>query len=190
MKNKLILTSKIILLPIICAVIIYFFKIYIDFQFIVTFGILIILFNKNKTKHKLNLSFIYSIILSFLVLIISMGVGNIIYIIKDELFINLLPNDYLKRFHIIPKSIVSPLLMFYSYKLLFKIENTNYFRVIKWTSVFLLIILGFTNLFFVNEYLFILWQFIMALALQLILYEKEIFELINRKNTAYNNGYK
>tara|TARA_B110001450_G_C17558783_1_gene455834 strand:+ start:682 stop:1041 length:360 start_codon:yes stop_codon:yes gene_type:complete len=119
-----------------------------------------------------------------------MGVGNIIYIIKDELFINLLPNDYLKRFHIIPKSIVSPLLMFYSYKLLFKIENTNYFRVIKWTSVFLLIILGFTNLFFVNEYLFILWQFIMALALQLILYEKEIFELINRKNTAYNNGYK
>lgn len=190
MKSKLILTGKIILPPALCVVIIYFLKTYIDFQFIVTFGIIIILFNKNKTKHSFNLSLLYSILLCFLVLVLSMGVGNLIYIIKDELFINLLPNDFLKRLHIIPKSIVSPLLMFYSYKLLFKIENTNYFRVIKWTSVLIMIAFGLSNLFFVNENLFVLWQFIMALALQLILYKKEIFELINRKNTAYNNGYK
>lgn len=190
MNNKFLLIGKIILLPILCVLLIYSFKIYIDFQFIVTFGILIILFNKKKTKHPFNLSFLYSIVLAFLVLILSMGIGNIIYMIKDELFINLLPNDFLKRLHIIPKSIVSPLLMFYSYKLLFNIENSNYFRVIKWASILILIIFGLTNLFYTNEYLFMAWQFIMALALQLILYEKEIVELINRKNTAYNNGYK
>ena len=179
MKN-FILISKIALLPLVCITFVYFFKIYIDFQFIITFSFLIVIFNKDKTKHHFSLSFLYSILLSFLVLFLSMGVGKIIYIIKDELFINLLSIDFLKRLHMIPKSIVSPLLMFYSYTLLFKMKKTNYFKLVKWSSVFVLILLGSTNLFFSNKSLFISWQFVMALSLQLILYQDEIKVLVKK----------
>ena len=64
--------------------------------------------------------------------------------------------------------------------------NDDYYflnQIIKWSSVFTLIILGLTNLFFKNMYLFILWQFIMALALQLILYQDEVKRLFSSKIT-------
>ena len=64
--------------------------------------------------------------------------------------------------------------MFYSYKILFKIKNTKQFIYIKWFSIVVLFLFGLTNIFFENE----LWQFIMLLALQLILYEKEVNKLL------------
>ncbi len=172
MSYKLII--KIGLLPMLCLILIYFSKVYIDFQDIITFAVLIIVFNKNKTRKNFTLSLLYSIIFSFLVLILSMGVGKIIIEIKDEAFVNSVSNTYLKQFHIIPKSIVSPLLMFYVYKLLFDIKTTRYSKVIKWVAIIVLCILGMTGLFLTNLYLFMSWQFVMALSLQLIIYQKEV----------------
>jgi len=181
MNNKFLLLGNIVFLPILCVLLIFFFKTFIDFQFIITFALLIIVFNKNKIKHRFIWSLLYSIILSFLVLTLSMAVGKVIYIIKDELFIDLMSNNFFKWLHIIPKSIVSPLLMFYSYKLLFKIEKVNFFKVVKWSSVFVLILFGLTKAFFKNECLFMSWQFVMALALQLILYQNKLNVFLKSK---------
>lgn len=182
------LMSKITLLPFLCITLIYFLKTFIDFQFIITFALFIILLNKNKIKYSFILTLFYSLILSFLVLILSIGIGKVIYIAKDEIFINLASDSYLRKLHIIPKSIISPFLMFYAYNLLFKIEKTTYYKIIKWSSIFVLIMIGLTDLFLQNKYLFISWQFIMALALQLILHEKEIFKSIERNNNTSKNG--
>ncbi|PQJ21564.1 hypothetical protein [Tenacibaculum sp. SG-28] len=110
-----------------------------------------------------------------------MGVGKIIFIIKDEAFVNSISNTYLKQLHIIPKSIVSPLLMFYAYKLLFDIKTTRYSNVIKWVAIIVLSILGMTGLFLTNLYLFMSWQFVMALSLQLIIYQKEVTMLYKKE---------
>ena len=166
--------GKIFLLPFICVLTIYFFKVYIDFQFILTFGVLIILLNRNKIRRSSDLSLIYSIVLSFLVLILSMSVGKVIYYLKEALFVNSIPPDILKRLHIIPKFIVSPLLMFFSYKMLFNFKSIKYVSIVKWSAVFLLTLFGFTQLSYDNKYLFMFWQFVMALALQLILYQDEL----------------
>jgi hypothetical protein len=181
MNDKSILLSKIILLPLVCVAIIYFLEVFIDFQFIISFALLIIVFNMNKAKNSFILSLFYSIILSFLVLILSMAVGKAFYFIKDKLLLDIISNDYLKHLHIISKSIVSPLLMFYSYRILFKIEKTKYFTLVKWSSVCILVVFGFTKLFLKNDYLFMSWQFIMALALQLILYKEELRKLFISK---------
>ena len=180
-KNKILLLCKAILPAILCVVLIFFLQVYFDFQYILMFGVIIVLFNHGKTKHDFILTIFYSIILSFLVLISSMVVGKFLYLIKDELLINLFNDNILKRIHVIPKSIISPILMFYAYNLLFNMEKTIYFKIVKWSSVFTLIILGLTNLFFKNMYLFIFWQFIMALALQLILYQDELKNLFNER---------
>src|SRR5690606_31302095 len=81
---------------------------------------------------------------------------------------------------LIPVAIVSPLIMFYSYRILFKIEKTSYFNYIKLISVLILVLLGIFQDFYNNNYTYIYWQVIMLLALQLILYQKELEVLFNR----------
>ncbi len=73
--------------------------------------------------------------------------------------------------------------MFYSYRIVFKIEKTNYFNYIKWVSIIILLILGVTNVIFImKDFIFFSWQVTMALALQLILYQKELKTLFKAKN--------
>ena len=180
--SKIVLSLKIILLPFTCIGVIYFIKNFIHFQYILSFGILITLFNINKTKYFFTLSFFYSIVLSYLVLFLSIQIGRLFYHIIDESFLNTLPKYILKRAHVLPKSIVSPLLMFFAYRLLFKIEKTDFFKLVKWSSIFILIALGIADLLYRREYLFMSWQFIMALALQLILYQKEVKDLFKKKS--------
>ena len=81
---------------------------------------------------------------------------------------------------LIPIAIFSPILMFLSYQVLFKIKKTKYFKTIKWITVITLILFGIVRLNF-DEYFSISWQFIMALALQLILYQEELKALFKSK---------
>ncbi len=57
MSYKLII--KIGLLPMLCLILIYFSKVYIDFQDIITFAVLIIVFNKNKKKFYVEFIILY-----------------------------------------------------------------------------------------------------------------------------------
>ena len=184
LKKNILVLYKIIIPSIICVALIYFFKVYIDFQFILTFGLVIIIFNKEKTKHNFILCLLYSIILCFLVLFLSMGIhSGFTYFIKNLLMIDLKRNPILGDIlALIPISIISPILMCYSYSLLFNIEKTKYFFIIKWISVFILIVLGLTKILFEKDRYFMSWQFVMALALQLILYQKELIALFKPKN--------
>ena len=86
--------------------------------------------------------------------------------------------------NIISVAILSPILMFYSYKLLFQIKNNRYFKVTALISIIILLVLRLTNLMIEEIHLFIYWQTIMFLALQVILYEDELKILFrpNKKN--------
>jgi len=74
--------------------------------------------------------------------------------------------------------------MFYSYRILFRIEKTSYFNYIKCISIFLIIIACFGLIKSVSNnvdiHTFMAWQFVMALALQLILYQNELKEMFNK----------
>lgn len=182
LSNNILPLAKIFLPPIICVALIYFFKVYIDLQYILTFGLIIVIFNKEKTRHDFILSFLYSVVLCCLVLVLAMSLhSGFAYLIKNILKVDLKDNFILGDLPaLIPVSIISPLLMFYSYRLLFKIEKTSYFIKVKWISVFILIMLGLTKVLFEDDKYFMSWQFVMALALQLILYQKEIKNLFRR----------
>jgi len=193
-KNNILMISKIVLPAFLCVVLIYFFKVYESFKYILlylnilTFGIVIILFNKEKTKHDFILSFLFSAVLCFLVLFLSMGVSSAIqYFINDIIGFKIKEGVYILAmqtndlYALIAIGIISPILMFYCYRVLFKIKKTNYFIIVKWVSVFILIVLGLSNVLFEDEKYFMLWQFIMALALQLILYQKELKTLLKLK---------
>ena len=178
--STILLIGRIILHPMLCTILLLYLKEYIDYQLVLIFGIMIVLFNYGKTKNNFVLSFFISIILSYSVFFLSFGIylgfgyllkgGDIEKIIDG--FILGIPIATLH--YLIIVSIIAPLLMFYSYKILFKIKNTKQFIYIKWFSIVVLFLFGLTNIFFENE----LWQFIMLLALQLILYEKEVNKLL------------
>ena len=84
-------------------------------------------------------------------------------------------------FNIIAVSVLSPFLMFLSYRLLFNIKKNKWFKIILAVSVLILFVLRLTRVFILDIYLYIFWQFIMALALQLILYQDELKALFKRK---------
>jgi hypothetical protein len=82
-------------------------------------------------------------------------------------------------FLIIPVAIISPLLMFYSFQILFKIKKNSWFKIIEWISIVILIIYGLISRKYKLDYT-IAWQMTMALSLQLILYQDEIKSLFKK----------
>lgn len=158
-----------------------YFK-YNSIYFIISsFGVIIILLNLKKTRNNIFLSFIYSIISCFVIFFSSTFiVGTIDYLINYILPTFALDNNTLnKKLQLISIAIVSPLMMFYLYKCLFEIETNSFFKKVIIISIIVLVILGLTDILFMDEYLYISWQFVMAIALQLILYQKEIQSLLH-----------
>lgn len=181
--NKISIVCKIIFPAIFCVLLTpIFINTNWEYLALLVFGISIVLFNYNKTKNNFLLSFLIAIILSYTVYVLSILISGVIKFIlmggnldkKIEGFI--LGIDINELFILIPVSIISPLLMFYFYKIIFNINKTNYFTIIKWVSLAILILIGFVSDFYEDGYMYIYWQAIMALALQLILYQKEIFK--------------
>jgi len=182
-NNNITLFGKVVLPAILCVVLTqYFINTYWEYLVILVFGISIVLFNYSKTKYNFIWSFLIAIILSYIVYFLSILISGVIKFIlmggdldkKIEGFIFGIDINVL--FILIPSSIISPLLMFYCYRVIFDINKTNYFTLIKWISLVVLIFIGFVSNFYEDGYLYIYWQVIMALALQLIIYQNEIFK--------------
>ena len=186
--KRFVLISKIVTPILISLIVVYlfqkldFFK-YNSFYFTVSsFGILITIFNLKKIRYGIIINLISSISLSFLVFFLSLLIeGGLIYLYEELLTIFGL--DFIKPIaikqqeNIISIAILSPILMFYSYKLLFQIKNNRYFKVMALISIIILLTLRLTNQMIEEIHLFIYWQSIMILALQIILYENEVIEL-------------
>ncbi|MFK5968981.1 MAG: hypothetical protein QM487_02520 [Candidatus Marithrix sp.] len=185
-SNNILLLAKIILPSIICALLFIILEFDIGYH-VLFFSLVIILFNFGKIKYSHTLSFILSAGLSYMVFFVSIalyfGIGYIIMQIieLDKLDdISIFGYKSKQLLLLIPVAIISPILMFLSFQILFKIEKSNYFKIIKWITIIMLSIIGIIRQNFENEYSSIYWQFAMVFALQLILYKKELFELIKR----------
>jgi len=196
LTNSILLFFKIILPALICGLLFKLFKLDISYH-VLFFGLIIVLFNLKKTKYNNLLSIVFSIIISYLAFFISIGlyfgIGYILmqFIELDKLEKISIYGYNMKNFLMLfPISIFSPILLFLLYKFLFKINKSKYNRTIIWITIIVLIVFSLVKKDFEDENASAFWQFTMALAIQLMLYENEIIEFIKNKNTAYNNGYK
>ncbi|WP_179343268.1 hypothetical protein [Winogradskyella ursingii] len=191
--NKSVLISKVILPVLVCFTLVLLFQKLEIFKYnslyftISSFGVVITLFNLKKIRYSIIINLISSVSLSFIVLFLSLFiVGVIIY------FIEKIPTDFNSNYinsmvikessNIISIAILSPLLMFYSYKLLFKVKTNRYFKITATISILILLTLRLTKSMIEETYLFAFWQTTMVLALQLILYQEELKTLLRKKS--------
>lgn len=192
LSKNILLVGRIILPAIMCAFIVQFcLTNHIGDYYFWTFPLIIIFFNIEKTKYNITLSCLLSTILSILVYFLSIIIYGVIFSLIDFLFISR-SNSYNFIFGIdintlrflIPIAIISPLLMFYCYGILFKIQKSRFDNFVKLGTIILLIAYTILLMIFKNKenYLYVGWQFIMALALQLILYQNELKALFKPKN--------
>ncbi len=193
--NKILLLSRILLPAVLCSLLVLcLMNGYYEYLVILTFGIAIVLFNYGETKYNFILSFLVSVISCYVVFFLSIAISGIIgYLIMggdvDEKIEGLILGiDINNLLSLIPIAIISPLLMFYSFQIIFIIEKNRYFNIIKWFSILILPFLGIVfRGFFDNSYSYIYWQVVMALALQVIIYQKEITELFKPKKSNNSN---
>ena len=95
---------------------------------------------------------------------------------------------------IISAFIISPILLYYSYSYIFELFKTKFNIYVMTITLTLMFSISFYT-FYIIDYIsdnnffdakllnpFFLWQVIMALALQLILYQKELKALFKPKN--------
>ena len=178
-ERNIILFGKLFLPAISCAISINIFNIiFRDYTYatLIFFGLIIVLFNFNKLKYNYFISFGISVILSYITFFVAIAINfGIAFIILQLIKLKLINDNYS-----IPFEIISPLLMFKSYQILFEIKKNIFFKIIKWGAIALFIIYGLIFKILDNKY-FIFWQFIMALSLQLILYQDEIKAVFNKK---------
>lgn len=186
--NNILLIARIIIPITLCVLLIPIMtNTNLEALIILVFSIAIILFNYNKTKYNFILSFLISIILSYAVYFLSiviLGIIKFIFMggdIDKKIEGSILGIDLNHILLLIPLTIISPLLMFYSYKIIFNINNLNYFRTIKWVAITILIVVGIVSDYYNNGNLYTSWQFVMLFALQLILYQKELQVLFSSK---------
>lgn len=180
---KILLLLRIILPSFICVLLFKIFTIDISYH-VFFFGFIIAVFNLNKTNYNYIVSLVFSICLSYLAFLISIGlyfgIGYILmqFIQLDKLEEISIFNYNFKNFLMLfPITVFSPLLVFVFYKVLFKIDNGYYFRVVKWITISLLVIYGIIQKDFENESISVFWQLIMALSIQLVINEKQIKKL-------------
>ena len=184
--NIALLIAKITLPAAICVLLFIFLEWDIGYH-VLFFSLAIILFNYDKVKYAYATSFIFSVGLSYTAFFVSIalyfGIG---YIIMQVIELDKLDDISIFGFNskqlllLIPVAIISPILMFFSYQILFKIKKSNYFKTIKWTTIIILVLFGILRQNFKDGYSSIFWQLIMALALQLILYQKELKTLLKK----------
>jgi hypothetical protein len=179
-SNYILLFIKILLPPIICFLCNYLGDGYNHFEIIIVpFSLLIVLPNLNKRKKGIVKTLILSLIFSFLTffasILIPLGIG---YPIEFLFTLNKVePNlsEFIfKLIGIISYCIISPFIIFFWYKKLFIIPISKYTKGMSYLTLSLLTI----TLFIIEisgSLAIAVWQFIMVLALQLILYKKQIW---------------
>lgn len=177
MKNYTLL--KIILPPIICAVILISTKIGIEY-YPLSFGLVIGFINWNNHKNGLFIGIILSLLASYL----SFFIAYFTVPLSFQIFKPLLGQDIGGVTALtISTFILAPLLVFFSYKFVFNYSKTKITKYIILFTIFILILVSFLFAFFSDSqyirYLksirldhYTIWQMIMALAIQLIIYQK------------------
>lgn len=179
---------KILLPSVICGMIVYFSSISIEY-YPLLFGLVIGLINWDTHIYKPLLGVIFSTLASyasfFIALFSSFVFGYIHdFIVKSTNFV--ISDNMTRNFSIIVTSfIIAPLLVFFFYKYVFKIPKTKINLIIIYSSILLLVFVSYSFIEIEERNLlnpFFLWQIIMALSLQLILYQKELKMLFKAKN--------
>ena len=146
--------------------------------------------NYHKVIHKYFVSLGLPVVVSFSVFFIAIAFHFLIgYIVS--LFINLDGLDTitfegftLKNFLLtITITVISPILMFKGYRFLFKIEKNRNFKILKLSVIIILFVIGLVvPNFGSGELTSMIWQFVMALSLQLILYQYELKAVVASKH--------
>ena len=180
--NKLFLI-KVISPAILCCIIILFTKISIEY-YPLLLGLLISVFNYgSQNKYNLIVIVLLSLIMSYITFYISYFsfplIGNILktFLSSDK--------SALIALHV-SVSIISPLLVFYGFNLIYKFSKTKKTNYIVLISISCLIINSLTFHYFLNNNLlkifkkiqldnYTIWLLIMVFAIQLIIHQEKIW---------------
>lgn len=177
---------KLILPSIICLLVIYVTRISI-WYYPLLFGVVIGVINWKKHKYKPFIGVFISVLLSLLSFWLAYFSLGLFSWLKELLLYTKITigNDSAKDLSfLISIFVIAPLLVFYSYKFVFNIPKRRATFAIIIVSILLLVLQArffyYNNTsFFEEEWLnknitFVIWQFIMALAIQLILYQNDL----------------
>ncbi|PCI31011.1 MAG: hypothetical protein COB60_12990 [Flavobacteriaceae bacterium] len=169
-----------ILLPItICFILINIVKIPFSF-YPLSFGLIIGLANWNIYKYKLFLGVLLSIFVSYLAFFIA----YFSFTITGKMFSFMKGDSGSVLGIVISTYIIAPLLVFTFYKFVFKIINSKItiFIIIASISILVLMFYFLFSVELIHESLdlYTIWQMIMILALQLIIYQSKIFKPIKK----------
>lgn len=154
-----------------------------DLTIIAIFAFSIVLFNLRKTKSGRFLSFLMSTAICYAVFFLSIAImGLINFIFFMDIDINSKGLDTVfgistadLQFGII-FSLISPVLMFLAYSILFVFPKSIYVRTVIGISILVLLLGAVIMYSLQTNFSFLLWQIVMILALQLILYKKEVLQ--------------
>lgn len=177
-SNTIIPLGKIVL-PIIFSfgINLYLYKSTNELLTVTIFGILMVIFNYNKTRFKYLISILLALILSNIVFFLSIALNFLLnYVVqggdveesRDEI------SEILSIIFFLTTALISPLLMFICYGIIFKFKKSKFSIYIKGMAIGSLIIRGFIVGSWDDEYIYFYWQFVMLLSLQLILYREEL----------------
>ncbi len=185
--RKSILIFRIILPSILCVLTIKMTNMSIDY-YPLSFGLIIALVNWNKYK----INYFFGISLCLIFSYIAFFGGYFSIYLTGKIFESL--GDYGKNLAlIVSSSFIAPLLIFLLYRVIFCFFKSSTTYIIIITSIILLstqlyVALNYDKTFSTNLidnkifHPFTIWQVIMALAIQLIIYQKELKTLFKPKN--------
>lgn len=188
LKNSL-LVGRTIVPAILCFLFNYLGDGYNHFEIIIIpFAVSIVIFNKAKVKYKFITTLIISLILSFITFNVSilffLGLGYPTEFLLNQINSKEVVNEFIyKTIAIISYSVLPLILIFYWHNRLFKVSKTNYMKYIAFLLTSIIIFFSFKfddkNK---DSFVISIWQFIVVLTLQLILYQNELKELFKPKN--------
>jgi hypothetical protein len=188
--NNLKLIIKILMPSILCILLIYITNMQLEYSTLF-FGFFIGITNWDLHKYNLCLGILLSVLVSF----VSFLIAYFSFAITGNIFNLIVSGDSGKVLGLnVSTNIIAPLLVFLLYRIVFNISKT---RLTTFVIILSLVILVSQNYLYryldslsinvleskiLNSYA--IWQIIMALALQLILYQKEILVMLSPKNKS------
>lgn len=191
LPNNFLLVGRIILPGILCFLFNYLGNGYDHFEIIIIpFAILIVIFNKIKMKYNFIATLIISLILSFITfnasILLYLGIGYPIeYLLSISNSKEFATEFIYKIIAILSYSVFPLILIFYWHSKLFNMSKANFRKHIKYmafllTSIFVFFCFDFDDKI-KGSIVISIWQLIIVLALQIILYQKELTLLFKPK---------
>ncbi|HIC32343.1 MAG TPA: hypothetical protein EYO76_10545 [Flavobacteriaceae bacterium] len=185
MKNRNVI-FKILLPPLLCILCLSYIN---DSDFYpLEFGLIIAIFNYNHFNFKPYVGVIVSVLVSYVVyLLAALSFVGMWYLNQSMISYNTMNEGLIaKVITIISVCFIAPLLLFYLYGFIFKIsksKNSKWVIIISIVTLIFLQINDFNkeaNFSSIKEYdyfnLSVYWQFVMALAIQLNIYQNNFFK--------------